>query len=439
MKKLIPLLFIFAILPTTSSFANSVPEGYAKSAEMRLNLNTYGEQNLPALASNGTNYLCAWQDGDWRASGLDYSYSGIFGRIISADGSLSGMEFRINSYTTGYQTNVTLHSAGGNYLAVWESNNSTDPNHGGLFGCIISADGSSVGQEFKISSNPNSIYEYSPSITSYAGEYIVSWHGPTDGDNNGIFGQRLSAEGSRIGDIFQINSYTTSAQALVSITAGKNNFLAVWNSPQDNSLNSVIGRLFYYDGTPAGNEFLINQYTNGNQENPYVASTGNNFLIAWESNYQDGSDMGIFGRLISNDGSFITDEFQINSFTRSDQEYPAIAVMGDKYIVVWDSGRYGYAGADGDHKAVCARIMNDNGDFLTDEFVVNTYTESAQSFPSIAVLQNQFIIAWSSFYQDGNWNGIYATQYTYTAPEPATILLILSSLAGFAHKRKKLL
>lgn len=436
--KTIAGLCIFSIFIFLNALGYCAPDGFVKSAEFRLNLNTYGSQQYPAIASNGSNYLAAWQDGDWRASGLDGNYSGIYGRIINKDGSFSGMEFRINSYTTLYQTNVALYSAGSDYLAVWESNNSTDQTHGGLYGCIISSDGTSVGQEFKITSNPVSVYEYCPSITSRANEYIVSWHGPTDGDTNGIFAQRISVSGDRIGEIFQINSYTTSAQALVSITAGKDKLLATWNSPQDNSLNSVIGRLFNYDGSPAGSEFLVNQYTNGNQENPFVASTGNNFLIAWESSYQDGSDMGIYGRLMDNNGGFIGDEFQVNTFTSSNQEYPFIDVMGDKYVIIWDSGQYQSPGADGDHKAVCARILDEDGSFLTGEFIVNSYTTSAQDFPSVAVSQDQFTVVWSSFYQDGNWSGIYATQYTYIVPEPTTALILLLSLAGLIRRKRRL-
>ena len=47
------------------------------------------------------------------------------------------------------------------------------------------------------------------------------------------------------------------------------------------------------------------------------------------------------------------------------------------------------------------------------EFQVNTYTTSAQEFPSVAIdSYGDFVIAWQSGGQDGSGNGIYGQRYT---------------------------
>jgi hypothetical protein len=65
---------------------------------------------------------------------------------------------------------------------------------------------------------------------------------------------------------------------------------------------------------PQGDEFQINSYTNGIQVLPSVAVTGTNqFVVVWESNGQDGSNLGVFGRRY--DRGIAGGEFQINSYT----------------------------------------------------------------------------------------------------------------------------
>jgi hypothetical protein len=46
------------------------------------------------------------------------------------------------------------------------------------------------------------------------------------------------------------------------------------------------------------------------------------------------------------------------------------------------------------------------------EFLVNTYTTGSQSSPSIAMdSDGDFVIAWTSYGQDGSYVGVYAQRY----------------------------
>jgi hypothetical protein len=52
-----------------------------------------------------------------------------------------------------------------------------------------------------------------------------------DGSGSGVFGQRFSASGSRVGAELQINSYTTGFQGRPAVAADAGgNFVAVWSS-----------------------------------------------------------------------------------------------------------------------------------------------------------------------------------------------------------------
>src|SRR3972149_653080 len=98
-------------------------------------------------------------------------------------------------------------------------------------------------------------------------------------------------------------------------------------------------------GQPVGSEFQVNTYTTGRQEIPSVASdaTGN-FVVVWNSSPQDGSNSGVFGQRYDDSGNALGSEFQVNSYTTSNQFFPSVASDANgNFVVVWMS-----LGQDGD-------------------------------------------------------------------------------------------
>ena len=88
-----------------------------------------------------------------------------------------------------------------------------------------------------------------------------------------------------------------------------------------------------------GPEFQVNSYTTSHQASPAVAADGSgNFVVVWESYYQDGSLWGAFGQRFNSAGSPVGSEFQVNIFTTGAQG--AVAVAGGvsgSFVVVWES------------------------------------------------------------------------------------------------------
>ena len=85
----------------------------------------------------------------------------------------------------------------------------------------------------------------------------------------------------------------------------------------------------------------MNTFTTGNQMNPAVAYDANgNFVVVWESNLQDGSVRGVYGQEYDSSGVPLGAEFQVNTHTSLEQDYPAVAAYGDRnFIVSWQSNR----------------------------------------------------------------------------------------------------
>jgi len=63
-----------------------------------------------------------------------------------------------------------------------------------------------------------------------------------------------------------------------------------------------------------------------------------NFVAVWESNTQDGSSYGTFGRRYTSSGALAGSEFRVNSYTTNTQRYPRAAMSGSgSFVVVWRS------------------------------------------------------------------------------------------------------
>ena len=86
-----------------------------------------------------------------------------------------------------------------------------------------------------------------------------------------------------------------------------------------------------------GPEFQVNSYTTNYQRRPGIAADGSgNFVVVWESNGQDGSGRGVFGQRYDSAGLRVGSEFQVNGYTTSYQDRPAVAADGSgNFVVVW--------------------------------------------------------------------------------------------------------
>lgn len=156
-----------------------------------------------------------------------------------------------------------------------------------------------------------------------------------------------------------------------------------------------------------GNEFQVNTFTTSNQGNPEAAADGaGNMVIVWESApSQDGDSWGIFAQRLRADGNPQGDEFQVNTYTVDLQVDPAVDrnTQGD-FVVTWMS----YWQTDGDDFDVIAQRFAADGMAVGDELFVNSFTTGYQGNPDVALDdQGNFLVVWESTDQDGSLGGIY--------------------------------
>jgi len=137
---------------------------------------------------------------------------------------------------------------------------------------------------------------------------------------------------------FRVNDFTTGHQRYPSVAADSDKFVVTWQSEgQDGSGYGIYARRFKLgDGSPIGAMFQVNTFTTGSQVHPSVSSNlWMNCGITWTDEVQDPQG-GIFA--ISPYGCVGGVNAHVNTTTTGAQTGPAIAAGGFDYLfAAWTS------------------------------------------------------------------------------------------------------
>jgi hypothetical protein len=156
-----------------------------------------------------------------------------------------------------------------------------------------------------------------------------------------------------------------------------------------------------------GPEFQVNSTTTNYQGHPAVtAGSSGGFLVVWDSEEQDGSGRGTFGQRYQSSGTPSGSEFQVNSFTTLAQGVPGVAATGPgNFVVAWTSYQQDGNGAGVFGKRIVAGVPQT-------EFPVNTTILDDQKGVGVAGdPTGDSAVVWWSVGQDGSGPGIYTRRF----------------------------
>ncbi|MEO1727711.1 MAG: T9SS type A sorting domain-containing protein [Bacteroidota bacterium] len=376
--------------------------------EFQVNTATAGNQRNPAVA--------VAPDGDfviaWSSRGQDGSGTGIYAQRYTAEGTPAGAEFQVNTSTPNDQVVPSVGiDEDGDFVIAWASY-LQDGDGYGIYAQRYAADGLPRGGEFQINIATENV-QYGPSVEMDAeGDFVVAWDSYSEaGSYFDVFLRRYRADGEPRGPEVQANRFVAGTQSLAALGMNsEGDFVVAWSSfNQDRSGFGIMAKQYAADGTSPGPPFRVNTFSTGDQRHPAVAvDAGGAFVVAWQSDGQDGSGDGIAAQRYRSDGTPDGAEFQVNTVTENDQLLPEVGVDGDgDFVVVWRS-----YGQDGDDFGIVARRYRADGTPDGGEFQVNTFTTGVQYLTALGVeADGDFVVAWSSRDQDGDGDGIYAQRF----------------------------
>lgn len=248
-------------------------------------------------------------DGDfvvsWQSNGQDGSGYGIYAQRYNAAGAAQGGEFLVNTTTANGQSRPSVAmDANGDFVVSWDSGDQ-DGSSFGVYAQRYNAAGVTQGSEFRVNTTTASIQAEASVAMDADGDFVVAWQSlGQDGSSDGVYAQRYNAAGLSQGGEFRVNTFTSNKQSAPSVSMDVDgDFVVSWESSgQEGSNYGVYAQRYNAAGVPQGGEFPVNTFTTSSQISPAVAMDADgDFVVAWKSDGQDGSDDGIYAQRYQSD------------------------------------------------------------------------------------------------------------------------------------------
>jgi hypothetical protein len=380
--------------------------------EYRVTRPMQGDQVAPHLALGPGGGLMVWHDNRTDGSGL-----GISARRLDANLSGSYDSFRVNEIGLDDQEHpqAALLQDGG-AVFVWQGG---QVGRQRIYARFMKQDGTFGTGDIQVSSYTANMLQFPVVATLADGNVIVVWMSfGQDGDKFGVYGQRFSPTGQRLGSEFQVNQTSTNNQrnpALTPLPDG--GFYVVWINEryrgliQDTAGAATVSGATYYDVQVYGRRFnAAGQPVQHEQPlsaakrlaaNPAVACLDEGQILVAYSGMAAGVPPGapgyddrwdIWALALDPAGNPIGEEYRINAHLPGDQFQPRLAPLGDRFMAVWTS-----LGQDGSREGVFGRATGPRGP-IGNEMQINTFWPSQQIHPTVGSSgKDDALVVWSSF------------------------------------------
>jgi len=370
-------------------------------AETLINTTVNNNQQYPSFAVNSNDEVIVC----WESNQTNNFI--IYCRIKDSIGNSIKEEFSITK-KSDQRFPKSFISDQLNFLVCWEGYQTSLANYITICS-IVDNKGDFIVQDFY--QYQIGIYKKRPAIVQlYNKQYIIVGESVTNNKLLGIFMDSYYG--------FQLaNSIFTNNQIEAYINRLNNGgFIITWTCISAcETANGARGQLFDKDGKKVGKEFPVNKFTDNDQDKCKSATlSDNNIFIYWESKEQDKStsgliNTGIYGKIISQDGITIKEEYLLNT-SIFDTQYKAnmIAHSNGFSVLTYSSKHFRCIGSTCNF-TVWGKFFNNDGSVKKDEFMLNLRDSGNQdnSFPCF-LKDDRILFIWTSdSSQDGNGIGIF--------------------------------
>ncbi|HSA32286.1 MAG TPA: DUF4215 domain-containing protein [bacterium] len=347
--------------------------------------NANWDQDYPAVAFDGTNYLVVWAD--YRTGNWD-----IYGGRVKTDGTVleaTATNIMIsNASNTQEWPDVAFN--GTNYLVVWHDvrTGSWD-----IYGGRVATNGTVLdGTGVAISAAGNN--QNYPVVASDGTNYFVVWLDYRSGGSD-IYGARVDTYGNTTDPLGILVSNATNSQELPSIVFDGTNYFAVWHDNRNGGNWDIYGARIAANGTVTDTTGILISSGMNNQYSPAVAYDGTNYLVVWQD-YRSTIYYDIFGTRVAPDGTVLDTTGIAVSIASNNQQYPAVAFDGTNYLVVWHDYRSGNWDIYGTRVSTAGTVQDPSG------IAISTSTNT-QYYPAVAFDGTNYAVVWQDA-RNGNWD-----------------------------------
>ncbi len=370
------------------------------------------DQYSAAVGFDGANFLVAWED--YRGGGWD----DIYGARVTPSGTVLDPSGFVISHGDRDQCYPEVGFDSTNFLVVWEDYRNV--NGGDIYGARVTPSGT-VLDPSGIAISTASSGQYCPALGFVGGSYLVAWEDYRSSSHWDIYGSRVTPQGTVLDSAGLAISQAASDQYSVDVGVDSVNFFVVWEDDR-----AMSGDIYGARVTPSGTVLdpvgiAISQDAD-DQYTPVVAFGGGCFLVAWEDD-RLGDD--IFGGRVTPASALLDSAGFIISQAAQDQYSPAVAFDGANFLVVWEDGRsvswyenYDIYGA----RVTPAGVVLDPAGFVI------SHAAGEQFFPAVGSNGADFLVVWED-YRNSYYGDIYGARVTPagTVLDPSGIAISLAT------------
>ncbi len=311
--------------------AGGAPQGPA----FQVNSYTTGGQGGPHVAAKGDGeFVVVWISVIGEPPDIEIT---LEGQRFEADGTAAGSQFQAAPHSPTLSRLSSAPTGGGEFVVVW-STYSFSVNGYTIRGRRMSSEGLPLGAEFQVNTHPTN-RQYDPLVKSDAdGDFVVVWESygsfGNDHSESSIQARRFASSGAPLGNQFQVNTEIIAFQQTPALAVAEDGtFVIAWRTYVS---YTIEGQRFAADGSFLGDQFQIDDpMISGEGRDPEAASgPGDSFLVTWRSPL--GSESDIQARYFPAGGGPGEPQFQVNSYTTGAQNGLAVATdRNGEFLVVW--------------------------------------------------------------------------------------------------------
>jgi hypothetical protein len=245
------------------------------------------------------------------------------------------------------QNPALAYGASGQAFAVWEGIGQGGTT--GIFGRLLSGDGTPLGPAFAVNTSSMSFQSHPSIVATSGGGFVVVWDGPGQfGPFSAIIGRRYDAGGSPVGPEFQVSNLAYGNQQSPKIAAiPDGGFGIVWESEglATGYLRQgagIFNRLFDVDGQPLGGDSAVDtvlDITTTAIHSSIDYDENGTGIVVWDQSLLGGG-ADVFGRLYGPNGLPLALPFRISPGDGGSYESPSVAMLrSGGYVAAWEEVR----------------------------------------------------------------------------------------------------
>lgn len=355
---------------------------------------TPGDKWSADVAFGGGVYLVVWVD---TRGGQD-----IYGARVDQSGVLLDPNGLAISTAPSYQEPPHVAFGAADFLVVWEDYRA--PNGwADYYGARVSPGGVVLDSNGIAITSTTDVEELYGDVAFDGTNWLAVWMNLSTSE--AIYGARISQAGAVLDtNGFQISPTITDPD-FSSVVFDGSNYLVAW--AQRNSTEDIHAARVTPDGVVLDPTSIpvINEIED--QEYPSVAAGGNNFLIVWQDERENGYLPDIYGARVSSSGTLLDPGGFELGLTTNKQTKPSAAFDGSNYLVAWEDNRL-----EADSTKIYAMRITPDGTELDAAPLLISDPSGIRAEPSVVFDGINFLIIWRNHQQGWNNPDIYGARIT---------------------------